>query len=229
MTRVYYSTFGADPIKLGATARTSEEKKKAEQLKNSVKGFSTLMDSVFLTNLAVTSILSLMWVWMLFKVQNEGEIHSFDPYQILGVDGGADMKAIKKAYRNMSLKFHPDKNPGDKMAENMFMNVAKAYEALTDPIAQENYKLYGNPDGKQSLEVSIGLPTFLLDRANRNVVLIMYLLIMVGVIPYCVYSYYTSSSKYGENRVMYESYSWFYHALSKEIKVKQIPEVLSGK
>jgi len=228
LARVYTSTLGADPVKLGATARTSDEKKKAEQLKNSVKGLKTLNDSAFLTNCAITLVLTLLWFWMLVKVQNEGEIHSFDPYQILGVDGGSDLKMIKKAYRSKSLQFHPDKNPGDKHAENMFMNIAKAYEALTDPIAQENYKLYGNPDGKQSLEVSIGLPTFLLDRANRNLVLVMYLVIMVGLVPYGVWKYYSDSSKYGENRVMYESYSWFYHALSKEISVKQLPEVLAG-
>jgi len=133
-----------------------------------------------------------------------------------------------RAYRNMSLKFHPDKNPGNKLAENMFMNIAKAYEALTDPVAKENYRLYGNPDGKQSLEVSIGLPTFLLDRANRNLVLLMYLIIMVGVIPYFVWRYYSNSSKYGENNIMYDTYSWFYHALSKEIGLKNIPEVFAG-
>ena len=219
---------GADPVKLGAEARTKDERRKAEQLKNSVKGIKTLNDSAFLWNLLLTIVLTLLWFWMLVKVQNEGEIHSFDPYQILGVDGGADMKTIKKAYRSKSLQFHPDKNPGDKHAENMFMNIAKAYEALTDPVAQENYKLYGNPDGKQSLEVSIGLPTFLLDRANRNLVLVLYLIIMVGLIPYAVWRYYSDSSKYGENRVMYESYSWFYHALSKEITVRQLPEVLAG-
>ena len=62
------------------------------------------------------------------------------------------------------------------------MMVAKAYEALTDPVAKENFEKYGNPDGKQSLEVSIGLPSWLLDGDNRNLVLMTYLIIMVGVI-----------------------------------------------
>jgi DnaJ domain len=56
----------------------------------------------------------------------------FDPYAILGIELGADAKDIKRAYRSLSLQYHPDKNPGNKMAEDMFMKIAKAYEALTD-------------------------------------------------------------------------------------------------
>jgi DnaJ domain len=56
----------------------------------------------------------------------------FDPYAILGIELGADSKDIKRAYRSLSLQYHPDKNPGNKMAEDMFMKIAKAYEALTD-------------------------------------------------------------------------------------------------
>ena len=45
---------------------------------------------------------------------------------------GAEAREIKRAYRSLSLQYHPDKNPGNKMAEDMFMKIAKAYEALTD-------------------------------------------------------------------------------------------------
>ena len=92
----------------------------------------------------------------------DGQVNSFDPFVILEIDSGSDSKAIKKAFRSLSLKYHPDKNPGDRVAEAKFMMVAKAYEALTDETAKQNYEKYGNPDGKQSLEVSIGLPSFLL-------------------------------------------------------------------
>lgn len=158
----------------------------------------------------------------------DGQVNSFDPFQILEIDHGSDIKFIKKAYRNLSLKYHPDKNPGNRAAEAKFMMVAKAYEALTDPIAKENYEKYGNPDGKQSLEVSIGLPEFFLDTNNRNLVLMVYLVMMVGVVPFAVWTYYSDSSKYGEKDVMYDTYAWYHHTLSEHTLLKHMPEVMAG-
>ncbi len=56
-----------------------------------------------------------------------------DPYQILGVSKSATLAEIKKAYRTLALKFHPDRNPGDKKAEEKFKELAGAYEILSDP------------------------------------------------------------------------------------------------
>merc|ERR1711865_614066 len=84
-----------------------------------------------------------------------------------------------------------DKNPNNQGAEEKFMVIAKAYEALTDPEARENWEKYGNPDGKQSMEVSIGLPSLLMDSGNHTMVMIVYLLILVIVIPTGVWKYYS--------------------------------------
>merc|ERR1712232_90100 len=108
------------------------------------------------------------------------------------------------------------------------MMVSKAYEALTDEQSRKNYELYGNPDGKQSLEVSIGLPDFLLDKGNRNLVLVVYLIFMVGVIPFCVYTYYSDSSKFGEKDIMYDTYSWFQNPLNEHTLIKWLPEVMAA-
>jgi len=115
----------------------------------------------------------------------------------LGVASNAEDKEIRKAYRKLSLEYHPDKNPGNKIAEEMFMKVAKAYEALTDDEAKRNWLEYGNPDGKQSLEVSIGLPTFLLDEANHYAILCIYLGVLVVIIPAIVAAWYQYSRKFG--------------------------------
>jgi len=111
------------------------------------------------------------------------------------VDPNAEDKEIRKAYRKLSLEYHPDKNQGNKLAEEMFMKVAKAYEALTDEEAKKNWLEYGNPDGKQSLEVSIGLPTFLLDESNHYAILCIYLGILVVIIPAIVAAWYQHSRK----------------------------------
>ena len=55
-----------------------------------------------------------------------------DYYKILGVERGADATAIKKAYRKLAQKYHPDKNPGDKSAEEQFKRVTEAYAVLSD-------------------------------------------------------------------------------------------------
>jgi len=213
---------------IGAVSRTSAEKEKAADLKKTRRGLKTLNSSGFIVNFVLTVLFSIIFVWLYLSVQSNGEVNSFDPFSILGIDTAAELKEIKKAYKKKSLKFHPDKNPNNPAAEAMFMMVAKAYEALTDPVAKDNWEKYGNPDGKQSLAVSIGLPEFLLHTDNRNLVLLTYLIVMVIVIPFAVWSYYSNSSKYGEKDVMYDSYAWFHHNLSDHTLIKNLPEVLAG-
>jgi len=228
LSRVYGVLFVKDE-ELGAVSRTSAEKAKAEELKKESKGLATLTKSKgFMINLGITIFLTIIFLWLAISVTTDGEVNSFDPFAILEIDSGSDNKAIKKAYRSLSLKYHPDKNPGDRAAEAKFMMVSKAYEALTDEEARENFEKYGNPDGKQSLEVSIGLPDFLLDTHNRNIVLMIYLIIMVGVIPFCVWTYYSDSSKFGEKDVMYDTYSWYHYTLDQHTLIKSMPEVLAG-
>ena len=53
-------------------------------------------------------------------------------YQVLGINKNADSEEIKKAYRRLALKYHPDRNPGDKKAEERFRQAAEAYEVLRD-------------------------------------------------------------------------------------------------
>lgn len=67
-----------------------------------------------------------------------------DYYEILGVERGADDQSLKSAYRKMALKFHPDRNPGDKEAEEKFKEAAEAYGVLSDPQKRVAYDRYGH-------------------------------------------------------------------------------------
>lgn len=67
-----------------------------------------------------------------------------DYYEVLGVSKGADEQEIKKSYRKMAMKYHPDKNPGDKAAEEKFKEAAEAYDVLSNADKKSRYDQFGH-------------------------------------------------------------------------------------
>lgn len=67
-----------------------------------------------------------------------------DYYEVLGVDRGADDATLKKAYRQLAKKYHPDMNPGDKEAEVKFKEASEAYSVLSDPDKRRQYDQFGH-------------------------------------------------------------------------------------
>lgn len=72
-----------------------------------------------------------------------------DYYEVLGVSKTATADELKKAYRKLAIKYHPDKNPGDKEAEEKFKEAAEAYDVLSNPEKRQKYDQYGHSMGPQ--------------------------------------------------------------------------------
>ncbi len=81
-----------------------------------------------------------------------------DYYQVLGVERNSTEADIKKAYRKLAIKFHPDKNPGDSESEEKFKEISAAFEILKDPDKRRKYDQYGHdafrggPSGGQGVD-----------------------------------------------------------------------------
>ncbi|GMM56918.1 protein-transporting protein [Maudiozyma humilis] len=162
--------------------------------------------------LSLRSLLCLVgWLAIAFLVQRisasgiSGSMSgagAFDPYEILGISSSASDRDIKSAYRKLSLKFHPDKLPKDlteaaKTAmEEAFVQISKAYEALTDEAVKENYLKYGHPDGPQTTSHGIALPSLLIDSRASLVLVVLYIASFVVILPYFVAQWWNRSKMY---------------------------------
>src|SRR5699024_1171708 len=73
-----------------------------------------------------------------------------DYYDVLGVSRQAEATEIKKAYRKLAIKYHPDKNPDDKEAEDKFKEAAEAYEILSNPEKRQRYDQFGHAGNSAS-------------------------------------------------------------------------------
>ncbi|OLQ06990.1 Translocation protein SEC63-like [Symbiodinium microadriaticum] len=156
------------------------------------------------------------------------EIKRFDPFEILEVSPGASATEVKKAYRQLSLKYHPDKNPDDPLAASRFMQITKAHNALTDETAKANYEKYGNPDGPQTSKVGIGLPRFLLEKENHLMILCLFFFLLLFVVPMAFICYYQRTKNYAANGVMIETLQFMGYYINEATRLKNCPELLAA-
>jgi translocation protein SEC63 len=112
----------------------------------------------------------------------------WDPFEILGISEGESKSKIKKAFRALSLKFHPDKvlNDEKEEAEKKFVDISKAYKILTDEEAKKKFDETGNPDGTETYKLGLALPKWLVEKDNNMLVLFLYALIFGLGMPFAV-------------------------------------------
>eukprot|EP00339_Tiarina_fusa_P000087 CAMPEP_0117040452 /NCGR_PEP_ID=MMETSP0472-20121206/28309_1 /TAXON_ID=693140 ORGANISM="Tiarina fusus, Strain LIS" /NCGR_SAMPLE_ID=MMETSP0472 /ASSEMBLY_ACC=CAM_ASM_000603 /LENGTH=373 /DNA_ID=CAMNT_0004751189 /DNA_START=72 /DNA_END=1196 /DNA_ORIENTATION=- len=85
-------------------------------------------------------------------------LSSSDYYDILGVPRGCDDAALKKAYKKLALKFHPDRNPGDEEATKNFQKISEAFSTLSDPKKRQIYDQYGKDAANQADQMGDDMP-----------------------------------------------------------------------
>jgi translocation protein SEC63 len=157
------------------------------------------------------------------------EAQVFDPFSILGLEPGVTDSEIKKAYRRLSIQYHPDKNP-DPEANKYFVEfISKAYQALTDSVSRENFEKYGHPDGRQGFQMGIALPQFLLDIDGASGgILLLWIVGVCILLPLVIAVIYLSrSSKYTGNYVMHQTLSAYYYLMKPSLAPSKVMEVFT--
>ncbi|KAF8408570.1 hypothetical protein HHK36_004633 [Tetracentron sinense] len=186
-----------------------------------------------ISNFSTCSNLTLVLLWVIMVIlvyyikHISHEIQVFEPFSILGLEPGALDSEIKKAYRRLSIQYHPDKNPDPEAHKYFVESISKAYQALTDPTSRENFEKYGHPDGKQGFQMGVALPQFLLniDGASGGILLL-------GIVGICILLpllmaviYLSRSSKYTGNYVMHQTLSTYYYFMKPALAPSKVLDV----
>ena len=181
----------------------------------------------YIGSLIFLSILSSVYYQKIIETQNKVKI--FDPYEILEISSSASPPEIKKAFKKLAVKYHPDKNLNNLQAKAKFILLTKAYESLTNEESKKNFELYGNPDGPGSMRFSIGLPSgFILDKKNHNKILIIFIIIVSVLIPYYFVKWFERSKNFDENGLLNITSEYFMKQTNKDSTIKHIPFLLGS-
>ncbi|KAL1894217.1 secretory subunit [Sporothrix stenoceras] len=158
----------------------------------------------------------------------------WNPYDILGIADSATEKVIKTAYKQLSRQFHPDKRKPDasknetiEMLNDRYVDISKAYQALTDEEIRNNYLLYGHPDGKQGTSISIGLPKLIITDGNGKYVVLLYFLLFGVLLPYVVGSWWYGTQSRSKEGVLMESANRLFHEYADDIDEAGLVSALS--
>lgn len=170
----------------------------------------------------------LLLAFMSFKVYRANLVAEtpFDPFSILEVSKTATKRQISKAYRRLSVIHHPDKNRGDPSAGDRFIKITKAFAALTDETAKENYVKYGNPDGYMGTSFGLGLPEWVAE--SHNTVLICYFIVMVVMFPSLVGIWWRRRSKQLNSSFLTSTFMLYRETLHQTTRFRDVMAAFAG-
>ncbi|KAH9928945.1 Sec63 Brl domain-containing protein [Fomitopsis serialis] len=169
--------------------------------------------------------------YLVYKVTTtQVENKVYDPFEVLGLGTGVDVKTIKSHYKKLSRKFHPDKvklsvNETIEMVEAKFVEITKAYKSLTDETIRKNWQMYGHPDGRQEVSMGIALPKWIVESGNNIWVLGAYGLLFGGALPALVGRWWFGNRDKTKDGVKARSAAAFFKSLNED---SSIDEVVAG-
>lgn len=204
------------------TASLASKRREATSLKN------RLHHGTLIPQIVILAILGFVFYKLVCQLSTVSEIKAFEPYEILNIKSGTDEKGIRKAYRRMSLIHHPDRHPTDPLASAKFILITKAYQALSDETARQNYDRYGNPDGPGLLEVGIGLPQFLVDEEHQAFFLALFMLIVIIGIPFAFILHYQQQKNFYPNGIRVETIQFLGFYMSESTHFKRATELFAA-
>ena len=150
----------------------------------------------------------------------------FDPYEILEISPTDSISNIKKSYKRLSLKYHPDKNRNDKTAKDKFMLINKAYKILTNEKAKINYEKYGNPDGPGLITIGLALPLFLFQGQIGFYILLILSILLTIIFPSMLIKWSKEKNKYNDNGLLIQDLPLYYKYIDSNILINEIPFII---
>jgi len=197
---------------------------KDARLWRNILTFHNIIQMVFLAGFWIINI---KLCWSIMSVESL-DVGAFNPFEILNVAEEATLKEIKKAYRSLSLIYHPDRNPDDIDAAAVFLRISKAYNALTDETARRNFEKFGNPDGPGNMKVGLGLPKWIVQEENQLFVLGLFFIIILGMVPLGFISLHNKMKKYSASGVRVETLQFLSFYMHDGTRAKLAPEFLAA-
>eukprot|EP00123_Amoebidium_parasiticum_P013096 comp21768_c0_seq1/m.30872 comp21768_c0_seq1/g.30872 ORF comp21768_c0_seq1/g.30872 comp21768_c0_seq1/m.30872 type:complete len:643 (-) comp21768_c0_seq1:166-2094(-) len=202
-----------------AFVQLCKEKKKAKYAQK--KSIWTRSNLIY----AAAWVLFFLMLWRAYTIKYDVP-EVYNPYAILGLEEGANEKEIKGAYRQLSRKMHPDKNPDDPLANDKYMEVVKAHQALTDPAIRENWEKYGHPDGRRATEFGIALPSFIVSKDYKWPILGVYFLMFMVGLPLVVANWWSQSTRYTREQLLRDTVGLYYSAMTRTADKPELVEIL---
>ncbi|XP_053991225.1 uncharacterized protein LOC128883169 [Hylaeus volcanicus] len=204
------------------------EEYRKKKLKPKIFSYQLIFSFRFIGQFFILSVLWSIFIYMAIHLSHTVHVQVFDPFEILEISSIATASAIRKAYLRLSRLHHPDRNPNDPKSSARFILITKAYESLTDQVAKENYKKYGNPDGPSAMKIGIGLPKFLISPNYQLVVLLFFCFILLILVPGIFIFFYHRQKSFMPSGLRIESAQMCFYHLKEGTRIKALPELIAA-